>query len=90
MNIEAITFHTKRAQKYWSSQKEKDTPIELLEAALNKLRHENLDLAAIAIKDYDTARELASEIKTIADELESDIYHQKKNLKDLTGKGKIR
>ena len=89
-NIEPITFHIKRAQTNWSSQKEKETPIELLEAALKKLTHDDMDLAAISTKDYDKARQLASEIHKEAKDLEKKIYRQKKNLKELTNKGKTR
>ena len=35
-NIEPITFHIKRAQLNWSSKKEKEAPIDLLDAALKK------------------------------------------------------
>ena len=89
-NKEPITFHIKRAHTYWSAQKEKETPIELLEAALKKLTHDDMDLANISTNDYDKARDLASKIRKEADILETKIYHQKKKLKTLSNKGKTR
>ena len=85
-NMQAITFHLKRASKIYESQREKETPIDLLEAALKKLTHKNMDLSSIAMGDYDKARELTAEIQKEASELEHKIYRQKKNLKKLTRK----
>ena len=85
-NIEPITFHLKRASKSYESKREKETPVGLLEAALKKLRHKDMDLSSIATGDYDKARKLAAEIQKEASELETKIYRQKKNLKNLTRK----
>ena len=85
-NIESITFHLKRASKSYESKREKETPIGLLEAALKKLRHKDMDLSSISTGDYDKARKLAAQIQNEASELETKIYRQKKNLKTLTRK----
>ena len=87
-NKQTITFHLKKASKSYESQKEKETPIGLLEAALKKLTHKEMDLTEIDINDYGKARELAAEIQRVANELEGQIYAQGKNLKKLTNKGK--
>ena len=54
-----ITYHLKKAAKTHETQKEKETPLELLEAAYKKLTHDDMDLRAIAITDFKKARELA-------------------------------
>ena len=85
-NLQPITFHLKRASKSHESRKEKETPIGLLEAALKKLKHQDMDLSVIAVGDYKKARDLAAEIQREAHELETQIYHQGKKLKKLENK----
>jgi len=85
-NIEPITFHLKRAWKAWVSQKEKETAIDLLEAALKKLRHNDMDLSSIATKDYKKAKTLTQDIQYEAKELEKKIFDQEKKLKKLVNK----
>ena len=85
-NIESITYHLKKASKSYESKREKETPIGLLEAALKKLRHKDMDLSSISTGDYDKARKLAAQIQKEASELETKIDRQKKNLKTLTRK----
>ena len=83
-HIQPITFHLKRASQCYEAKKEKETPLELLEAAHKKLTHKDMDLTSIKIEDYDVARELLVGIKTIANDLESELFHQYKKLKKLT------
>ena len=85
-NKENIIFHIKRASKSYESKKEKDTPLGLLEAALKKLTHEDMDLREISVGDYKKARELAANIQREAKQLESQIYQQIKKYKDLENK----
>lgn len=85
-NKEMITYHVKIASRSHESQKEKETPLHLLEAAYKKLMHEDMDLQAIDISDFDKAREWVVKIKDRADDLEGDIYKFKKELKNLTNK----
>ena len=82
-NIEPISFHLNRAQEFYISQREKETPIELLDAALKKLKHECMDLTSISINDYKKARNLIIDIKEKAQELEKKIFNQKKKLNKL-------
>ena len=77
-NIQSITFHLKRARRNWATQREQETPIDLLDAALKKLRHRDMDLTSISVDDYDKARKLIKDIQEEASELENKIYQQKK------------
>jgi hypothetical protein len=83
---QSIIHHTKKA--YWNHEtlKEKETPIDLLEAAYKKLTHDNMDLRTIAVGDFKKARKLAADIKAKADELETQIYYQEKDYKKLAYK----
>ena len=73
--------HVKCAQRIVDHEKERETPLTLLEAALKKLEHENMDPTAIAIEDLPRAMELARNVKDTADTLESDFDHLKKDWK---------
>ncbi len=81
-----IIYHTKKACRSHETQKEKETPIGLLEAAYKKLTHDDMDLTAIAVRDFEKARKLAAKIEKKADELEGQIYCQEKDYKKLTHK----
>jgi hypothetical protein len=81
-----ITWQLKKAAQSHETLREKETPIELLEAALKKLNHEDMDLTSIVIGDFAKARQLAGNIKNRANDLENQIYHYEKNLKKLTEK----
>ncbi len=65
---------------------ERETTLTLLEAALKKLTHENLDVSNISLAQYDEARRLASEIAKIGKDIEHRIYEQKKKLESLQKK----
>jgi len=78
--------HVKNAQRIVEHEKERETPLTLLEAALKKLEHENMDPEAINMADIPKAMELAKKVKEAADGLESDFYHLKKKLKKLKDK----
>ena len=58
----------------------------MLEAAFKKLTHEQMDISAINMSDWDEARKLASLIQQKAKELEHAIYDNKKKLKELVKK----
>ncbi len=81
-----ITYHLRKACKGHESQKERETPLELLEAAYKKLNHGDMDLTLIDQKDYKKARALAVDISNRAKELEEQIYHLEKELKKLLHK----
>ena len=78
-----ITWHLKKASTTHEMQKEKETPIGLLDAAYKKLTHDDMDLTAIGVSDFPTARKLIEDIKERADELERQLYRHEKELKKL-------
>ncbi len=79
--------HVKDAQRIVDRERELETPLTLLGAALKKLEHENMDLTTIRLSDLTKAMDLAKQIKEKADTLESECYHLKKNWKkQLQGK----
>jgi hypothetical protein len=76
----------KKAKQLYDYDREKETPLTLLDAALKKLEHENMVPEAIKIADFSRAMELAKKIKEAANELESEFYRYKKNLKKFKDK----
>lgn len=85
-NKRPIIYNVKKASRNHETLKEKETPLDLLEAALKKLTHDDMDLSAIGIGDFEKARKLAAKIQTRANELESQIYRHEKQLKKLAQK----
>ncbi|MCG8319742.1 MAG: hypothetical protein MI921_09590 [Cytophagales bacterium] len=73
--------HVKNAQRIVEHEKEKETPITLMEAAIKKLEHDNMDLTTIDIfKHYKEVREKLVKIQNLAGDLESEWYELKKNV----------
>ena len=87
-NQRSIIYHIKKARTFHETKKEKETPIELLNAAYKKLTHEDMDLSAMDVADYGKARKLAADIKGRADGLESEIYQLQKDNKKIASKKK--
>ena len=85
-NQRPIIHRLKSAANRHDSQKERETPLTLLEAAYKKLTHNDMELTNIEIGDFKRARDLAIQIRDRADELEGQIYHQEKQLKKLLSK----
>ena len=81
-----IIYNIKKAENISYQETERETPIELLRAALKKLEHERMDISSISFNDHKTARDLASKIQRVAKEIESSIYDAQKNLKKLPTK----
>ena len=67
---------------------QREGPLELLQAALNKLEHEKMKVEDIIYADYDNARKFASDIQARANGIEREIYQRKKDLDDLSKKKK--
>jgi len=67
---------------------QRETPLELLKAALNKLEHEKMKVEEIIYADYDEARGLASEIQAKARGIEREIYQRIKKLDEFSNKKK--
>ena len=80
---QSIIYHTKKAHQIHEAQKERETPIGLLEAAYKKLSHEDMNLTRIEIGDFDKASKLARKIQTKANEIEKQIFHQQKDTRDF-------
>ncbi len=80
---EPIIYNTKKASRSHERLKENETPVELLDTALKKLNHNNMDPSAIANADLPKARQLAADIKSRADDIESQVYHHQKEFKKL-------
>ena len=85
-NQQKIIYHVKRARTSHESRKEKETPLELLEAAYEKMSPDTCDIKAIAVSDFPRARKLVTAIAERAGELESEIYHLGKEYKKLSQK----
>lgn len=81
-----IMHGLRKAVRSHEAKKDKETPIDLLRAALKKLTHDDMDLSTIQLSDLKVARKLTVQIKNKADNLETEIYHHEKNLKKLTRK----
>lgn len=82
-NSTFMVNHVKKARNNYEYKKEKDSPIELLEAALNKLYHENMKTTIIDISNYEKAMKLTKDIQDRANELEHELFSHKKKLDKL-------
>ncbi|PCJ56415.1 MAG: hypothetical protein COA73_12240 [Candidatus Hydrogenedentota bacterium] len=82
----SIIYHTKKASESHETLKQKETPLGLLEAAMKKLTHTDMELEKISVADYKKAMKLARNIKAKANDLESEIYHYEKKYKALPKK----
>jgi len=87
-NQEEIIYNVKKAMKSYGQKKDKETPIGLLEAALKKLNHDDMDWSRIALVDTQKARGILHDIQVRADELDSELFEFEKKLKKLGDKKK--
>ena len=85
-NQTTLINHVKRAQQIIEQEKERENPLTLLEAALKKLEHENMDPEAIKLADIPKAMKLARKVQETANSLESDFFNLQKKLKKLKNK----
>jgi hypothetical protein len=83
---QTILHRLKKAEGYLASHQDKETPLTLLEAALRKLNHEEMQVTAIAVSQFGKARQVASDIQKRAREIEGEIYHAQKDHDSLTSK----
>jgi antitoxin component HigA of HigAB toxin-antitoxin module len=83
-----ITRQVKKAVQLLEFAEERETPINLLEDALKKLNHKNMDTKSISTNDIQKAMDLTREIRKRAQQLESELYHNYKKLKKLAYKNK--
>lgn len=87
-NAKIVVGQVMKAKKLYENRKERETPLTLLEGALKKLNHEQMDIKSISLGELKTAMSLSKEIQARAHELESEIYHWEKEAKDLFRKKK--
>ncbi|MEW6145013.1 MAG: hypothetical protein AB1598_08365 [Thermodesulfobacteriota bacterium] len=78
INQETLINQVKKAKRLYDNQKERETPLSLLEDALKKLEHGNMDPKAVYVHDLEKAMKLACKVKEAADKLESTFYHLNK------------
>ena len=83
-NRTKIIRQVKKAMQMASNEQDKETPVNLLEQALKKLQHKDMDISAIATLDYAKARQLASDIQKEASKLEGEIYQANKKKENMT------
>jgi hypothetical protein len=86
INQQNLIYRLKKAMDIQEAAQNKETPLTLLEAALRKLNHEDMQVTKIAVADFDRARVLAAEIQKRAKEVEGEIYHYKKEHGSLGNK----
>ena len=70
-----------RARSIFMQEKSTDTPLELLEQALKKLRHPNMNLDLIKLSEISSAMETIREIRDTLKELEHTLYKRQTNKK---------
>ena len=78
---EPIIRQVKKAIELVEYKNIKETPINLLEDALKKLNHRDMDPRQIALSDIANAMKLARDIQERANYLEGVFYHLEKNSK---------
>jgi len=81
-----IIRQVKKAKDHFEYQKERETPLTLLEAALKKLNHEDMNPMALGTNDYQKAMQLAKDIQKRGHELEAEFFRHEKELKKLKDK----
>lgn len=85
-----IIWHVKKSYEFFEDKKEKDTPIDLLNAALDKLNNSKTDIDAIELERIDEAMKLCRNIQTLANEIEHVLYNNKTSKDKLKDKFKKR
>jgi hypothetical protein len=78
-----VIEHVRKAYIIFENKKEQDTPVELLNIALEKLNHPNMDITTIELSRIEEAMKISREIQSRANELEHLLYEAKKNSKKL-------
>lgn len=78
---QVIIYRLKKASKTHETQKERETPLDLLDAAYKKLTHDDMDPGSLNATDCHHAMELAAKIEERARELVSEFYHLEKSRK---------
>jgi len=77
-----------QAHRYVSNQEERDKPLELLEDALKKLKHDNLKIENMDTSYYDKAIDLTKEIIAKTESIYTALDSARYKLKKIIKKGK--
>ena len=85
-NKQSIINHLKKAIDTQDRDQQKETPVTLLEAALQKLNHDKMSVSSMVVGDFAKARQLASDIQKRANEIEGELYTAKKDFEALARK----
>jgi hypothetical protein len=80
--------HVRKAYEYEEQKDERDSPIELLNASLDKLNHAKMDITAIVHDRIDEAMKITRAIQIRANDLEHQLYDAKRKKSDLVEKFK--
>ena len=84
LNNEVLHQRVNEARKHYHYKDTIEKPIDLLEQALKKLYHDEMDPEKVdVINDLEKAIEITQEIQERADELESDFFNIKKRKNNL-------
>ena len=83
-----IIRQVKKAQQLCEHKEDRERPIDLLEDALKKLDHEDMDTSAVSHNDMKKAMGLTKEIQERAHVLEREFYYHIKNYTELPKKFK--
>jgi len=85
-NEQHILRHLATARNLQSQKSELETPIHLLEVALAKLTHKDMDANAVNALEYERAMKLTQEIQREAKNLEHEFFNMKKERDKLRTK----
>jgi hypothetical protein len=77
-----------QAYRAVNNQQERDKPIELLEDALKKLKHDNMKVENMEVAYYEKAMELTQQIIYEADQIHKAVDHERYKYKQLLKKDK--
>lgn len=86
-NEQDLIWRVKNAKKYFENKKDRETPLDLLEDALKKLEHPDMDTSSISISEIPKAMHFTNKIIAKAKDLEHEFYSHKKNYDELKEKG---
>ena len=86
LNQEPLIRNVKKAKEIAEQDREKETPLRILDAALKKLYHEQLTPENIAVSDAKQAMDKSREIEKRAKELEKTFYQIMKGPEKLKRK----
>jgi hypothetical protein len=87
-NASSLIHHVRKAFEFVEQTQERETPINLMNAALDKLNHPKMDISAITEDDQNEAMKITRAIQVRANDLEHQLYDAKRNKEKLLEKHK--